>query len=283
MNATFAPVAPKFRTTGRLVLWVRRNRLIGRVSRESEACFFKSKEGQDVISQNVVRYSDRVGDLGSEIEALLLDKDVFSYLKCIHRRGVAPKDHLLDRLDASFLVSMAGYSGKLNPTCESRIASEGLLPQYAEAVGVLPPELEERITEPNQIYRYVKVLCNSDKPIPEFLLRGLVGYDTCFTELAHKMKRRLPDYLEESIRDPHVALNYARSILRGRLPEKVEQVLGLNPDVAARYAFEVVRAYANPRLPDYLHNSVMLAGSGSNNQEIKRYLVEVERLSKQSE
>lgn len=283
MNATFAPVAPKFRTTGRLVLWVRRNRLIGRVSRESEACFFKSKEGQDAISQNVVRYSDRVGDLGEEIEALLVDKHVYSYLKNLHRRGVKPKDHLLDKLNTQELVQISGYCGRLGPRWEDKIADANLLPQYAESVGVLESHLEERISEPAQIYRYVKVLCNSDKPIPEFLLRGLVGYDTCFTELAHKMKRRLPDYLEESIRDPHVALNYARSILRGRLPEKVEQVLGLNPDVAARYAFEVVRAYANPRLPDYLHNSVMLAGSGSNNQEIKRYLVEVERLSKQSE
>lgn len=281
MNVILAADAPKFRTTSRLVLWVRRNRLTGRVPAESEACFFKTKEPQEKVSQNVVRYADRVGDLGSEIEALLLDKDVFSYLKCIHRKGVAPKDHLLDRLDASFLVSMAGYSGKLNPTCESRIASEGLLPQYAEAVGVLPPELEEHITEPNQVYRYVKVVLNNGKSVGDSLLRRLVGYDTCFVELAGKMSRRLPDFLEESISDPHVALNYARGILKGRLPERVEQVLGKLPEIAARYAFDVVRAYANPRLPDYLHNSVMLASTG--NYEIKRYLLECERVSKQSE
>lgn len=92
----------------------------------------------------------------------------------------------------------------------------------------------------------------------------------------------LPKYLEDTITTPRVALWYASKILKGRLPSHLEEVLLGDADCAAGYAFDVVRAYSSPRLPDVLHNSILMRSySDPNNQLIRQYVAEVERTSKE--
>ena len=132
----------------------------------------------------------------------------------------------------------------------------------------------------DSLMKYIGVIDRNGGESHERFLRALVGHDRHFSSLSKFLKGRLPDYLEESISDPFVALEYARSVLRGRLPEKVEVVLQSDERCAVRYAFEVVRGFASPRLPDAVHSFlVMKSFEDPHNLEIRKYIQEVERTS----
>lgn len=271
---------PRFRTTARLVTWMRRNKVRERVPAEIERVFFKSKESADRISQNVRLYAGFVGEISDELEACLLDKHVASYIALIHRRGVKFKESLLDRLNVSQLIYVTQYSGR-QPNYEHKIVSPSDVSEYASNVGPLSEEMERRLYgDPMSIMRYFKVLGNHFQKPPQHLIDAMVGHDAHFIELSG-MIGRLPRNLEESISDPMVALTYAKGCLKGRLPEKVERVLEKDPSVAAVYAIHVVRAWSNPRLPDSLHAAVLLGSVGSQSEDIKRYIAEVDRFSKE--
>jgi len=118
------------------------------------------------------------------------------------------------------------------------------------------------------------------KEVPDRFMRALVGHDRHFLRLARALGGRIPSYLEESMTDPNVALNYARNHVRGRLPESVEgSVFFPHPRMAAKYAFEIIRGFSNPCLPDALHSSVVLSVEASGDPEVRRYIAEVERFS----
>lgn len=53
---------------------------------------------------------------------------------------------------------------------------------------------------------------------------------------------------------PYYAFLYAKNVLKGRLPEKVEFCLKDEPEVAYLYAVHVVGG----RLPDPVHNALMM-------------------------
>lgn len=272
---------PRFRTTARLVSWMRRNRVQERVPAEIEQVFFKSKESADRISQNVRLYAGMVGGLSDELEACILDAHVASYISLMHhRKGCKCKENLLDRLGVSHLVYVSQYFGRL-PNHEHKILYPSDVSGYASNIGPLPEEMERRLYgDPMSIMRYFKVLGNHFQKPPQHLIDAMVGHDAHFIELSG-MIGRLPRNLEESISDPMVALTYAKGCLKGRLPEKVERVLEKNPSVAAVYAIHVVRAWSNPRLPDSLHAAVLLGSVGSQSEDIKRYIAEVDRFSKE--
>jgi len=272
---------PRFRTTARLVTWMRRNRVRERVPAEIEQVFFKSKESQDRISHNIRVYAGYVGEISDELESLILDSHVASYIAVTHRRGVQFKESLLNRLSVPHLLYVSQYSGRLRDH-EHKIVSPSDVAEYASNVGPLSEEMERRLYgDPTAIMRYFKVLGSHFQKPPGHLVDAMVGHDGCFVELAG-MVGRLPRHLEESITDPYVVLNYARSVVKGRLSEKVETVLERNPAVAAAYAINVVRAWSNPRLPDSLHAAVLL-NAGNAGEEIRKYIAEVDRYSKEWE
>lgn len=279
--------APKFRTTTRLVQYVRRNRVPARLPEDSERCFFRSKETPERVSANLVAYAVWVGPLGPELESLLDEQSALTYARDRCRKGVRPSDLVLDKIRDRDIPYLSQYwcqfHGRLPERLERKIVDPNLLADYAGRVGPLEPHLEEVILRSGDaVMKYIGVLQGHNREVSEPFLRAMVGCDSHFVKLAAVLRRRLPDYLEESISEPEVALNYARHVLKGRLPETVEQrAFQMNPRAAVRYAFEVIRGFASVRLPDFLHNALVLQGGGD--PEIQRYIQEDERLSKKAE
>lgn len=281
---------PKFRTTARLVQWVRRNKVASRLPAESERCFFRSKEGQEKVSRSLVSYAVWVGPLGSELEALLTEQDALVYARDRCRKAVRPSDLVLDKIRAHDLLYLSQYwcshFGRLPERLEGKIVEPNLLADYSSRVGPLEPHLEDIILrDGDATMRYINTLHDHQREISDRCLRAMVGHDGHFVKLAmNYLNGRLPDYLEESISSPEVALNYARHVVKGRLPAGVEEVLQKDHRYAVKYAFEVVRGLADPRLPDSIHASlVMKSFENPHDNEIRRYIQEVDRISKKSD
>lgn len=276
MDTTINP--PRFRSTTRLAQWVRRNKPSGRLPPESERCFFRTKESPDKVSKNLLFYANYAGELGSELDSLLTVHDVSLYVRILHTKDIKPSISLLSRMDQERLVWAAHFLGRLPEELESRIDSSSLMASYAEEIGVLPENLEAVILgDDYAVVRYIKVLKTHFKEVPEKFMRDLVGHDCHFLSLAQDIGR-LPSYLEESIKDPKVALDYAKYIIKGRLPDVVEtQAFMGSPRMAVRYAWEVIRGFASVRLPEPLHIALML--HPEQDSEIRRYMMEVERTS----
>ena len=86
-------------------------------------------------------------------------------------------------------------------------------------------------------------------------------------------KSRLPDYLEDSISDPSQLLDYAKEVVRGRVPSHLEDVFLKDVHSATTYAFEVIRGFAPVKLPDALHNFVIMESfKDPNDYQIKIYM-----------
>jgi len=274
--------APKFRSTSRLVLWIRQSKVRSRLPAESERCFLRGKEPAEKVSRNLRIYSDYVGELGEELESLMVSVDIAAYLRNLFSQGVKIPDRLLFRLEPQELAWVSGFRGKFSLDLEARITEPMAMAAYAENVGPLPEHLEDIILgSPDAAMRYVGVLNNNDREVPERVLRSFVGKDGYFINLSHQVGR-LPSYLEETISDPSVALNYARYVVKGRLPEKVEEVFLNAPSLAVRYAFEVVRGFASVRLPDIIHNALVMQSAVEPRGEIQRYFNELARTSEKS-
>lgn len=270
---------PRFRTTGRLVQWVRRNRPSVRLPAESERCFFSSKEPASKVCFNLLSYANMVGPLDRELEAVIPDEEIHKYIAKVAQRGVKVEESLLDRVhDQAKLANLASVVGRLPERLEARITEPASVLSYAKTVRPLPESMELCLVESHHyVAKYLEVLHYQSLPMPERLLRALVGHDQYFLDLASRMGR-LPDYLLDSIKTPRVALLYAIR-QKERLPSHLEDVLAGDMDCALKYAFEVIRANASPRLPDNLHAMVMLSASGEHN--VRHYLSEVERTSKE--
>jgi hypothetical protein len=278
---TAAPHYPRFRSTARLAQWVRRNRLPGRLPSESERCFFRSKESPEKVSQNLLYYSNHAGSLGEELEALFTLDDLVRYCRIVHIKGGMPSAFVFSRMDETRLVLASQHVGRIPEDHERRIIQPHLASVYAGRVGPVPSYLEDVIVEsPDSAMEYIEVLKTHFKEVPERFMLALVGHDRHFLRLARALGGRIPSYLEESMTDPNVALAYARNYIRGRLPEEVEgRAFFNNPGMAAKYAFEIIRGFSNPCLPEALHNSVVLSVEASGDPEVRRYIAEVERFS----
>jgi hypothetical protein len=199
---------PKFRTTHRLVLWMKNNWTAihnydtnrARLPPDHEEVFFKSKkEAPEVIASNLAEYAFRAGKLEPRFEELLkCDAGaVLRYLKSMHRLEEATSEDLLHCL-----------KGK-NPQ----------LYGWAQTVG------------------------------------------------------RLPSFLEDTFDEPKHCFFYAQQILRGRLPSHLEGVFFKDAYFASKYAFEVIRGFSSVRLPEELHNfMIMKSFEDPENKHVKAYI-----------
>jgi hypothetical protein len=246
---------------------------------ESERCFFRSKEPASKVCHNLLSYANMVGPLGRELEAVIPDEEIHKYIAKVAQRGVKVEEYLLDRVrDQSKLANLAGVVGRLPERLEARITEPASVLWYAQSVGPLPEIMELRLVESHQhVAKYLEMLHFRSMPMPECLLLALVGHDQYFLDLFQRMGS-LPDYLVDSIKNPKVVLQYAIR-RKERLPSHLEDVLAGDMECTLKYAFEVIRANASPRLPDNLHAMVMLSASGE--QNVRHYLSEVERTSKE--
>jgi hypothetical protein len=53
---------------------------------------------------------------------------------------------------------------------------------------------------------------------------------------------------------PYYAFVYAKNIIKGRLPEKVEKVFAKDPESAYLYAKHIIKG----KLPDFVHNAMII-------------------------
>lgn len=284
--------SPKFRTTGRLATWVRKNSVTVRLPSEVEEVFFKSKENSAAIASNLVKYSEWVGLLEERFEKLLLnDKSaIINYIANIRKRGAEVSQVLQDALigDFKYLLQLARHlsnrrlAGHLE---DSIFRTQDFTPErivkYAEIVGPLDESLEELLIGNNDCIKgYMTCIGRHDTKLSVKLQDQLIGDDFKLFELARHLGRRLPTHLEDSLKSPGVCLRYARDILNGRLPSHLERVFMDDYHTAAKYAFEVIRGKASVRLPDELHTlMVMKSFENPNDYEIKGYIKETEKNS----
>lgn len=148
------------------------------------------------------------------------------------------------------------------------------LSEYASMVGKLEPEFEE-LFKPNHssIVSYCINMHNNDLPVNQSLVDELKGDNANLFTYARCTGERLPKHLEDSLDCPRTCYKYAVEVLRGRLPEHLEPVFFKEATFAAKYAFDVIRGFAPVKLPDSLHNFMVMQNClDPENEDIKTYI-----------
>lgn len=87
------------------------------------------------------------------------------------------------------------------------------------------------------------------------------------------MARLSPRIVSRLKNRPYYAYLYAKNILKGRLPEKVEAAFVSDPQSAYLYAKEILKG----RLPDFVHNGLLLGSfeESQSKQFLSMYLAEL--------
>lgn len=292
---------PKFRCVARLTDWVRRRYIKQRLPSDREQVFFKVAEKDPVFAaKHVALYAHWVGPLDEGLESILRaspDK-VMAYAEGISRTPWLAKlpTHLHSSLagDHKLLLRLARHLGsRLSPELETALVN-GCFPghekeaaarlvSYAEIVGPLNEDLERSIVlDHAYILKYFQILVRHEKELPRWMMDELKGDTINLYHLARNfLHGRLPEDLENTMDDPGTLYDYAKSVLRGRLPEHLELAFLKDHRFAVRYAFDVVRGFADVRLPEQLHSMmVMKSFENPDDVEIKRYVRETEKFEK---
>lgn len=163
------------------------------------------------------------------------------------------------------------------------IAAASQLAEYASFVGKLDAPLEILfLSEPMSLLKYIKIVHNREQEVNPALVQALKakGASNFLFSWAHHTKKRLDEDLENGLDDgtancPRWCYRYAKEVLRGRLPEHLEEVFSKydDPYHASKYAFDVIRGFAPCRLPDDIHTyMVMKSFQDPDNEHIKTYM-----------
>ena len=163
------------------------------------------------------------------------------------------------------------------------IAAASHLAEYASFVGKLDAPLENLfLPEPQSLLKYIKIVYNKEQEVNPALVRALKGKGTSglLFSWANHLKKRLDGDLENALDDgtpscTRWCYRYAKEVLRGRLPEHLEEVFSKydDPYHASKYAFDVIRGFAPCRLPDDIHTyMVMKSFQDPDNEHIKTYM-----------
>lgn len=147
------------------------------------------------------------------------------------------------------------------------------LANYSMWAGRLEPEFEA-LLKPNRdaVVDYIRNVCSQGGEVDLSIL-SFIAEDSRNLYMASKFLGRLPEDLEASIKEPRYAFLYAKEVLRGRLPADMECVFFGDPYHAAKYAFDVIRGFSPCRLPEALHNMMLMASfEDPDNSSIKTYL-----------
>jgi len=164
------------------------------------------------------------------------------------------------------------------------VRAASLVAEYASFVGKLDSALEELLKADLQsLLRYVKI-CHSREEDVGNLVYSLKTNSNLLYSWAHHCKKRLPKDLEDCLDDgtpscPRWCYRYAKEVLKGRLPEHLEEVFPKynDSDHASLYAFDVIRGFAPCRLSDSLHAfMVMKSFQDPDDENIKEYMAACE-------
>lgn len=146
--------------------------------------------------------------------------------------------------------------------------------RYAGWAGRLDPQYEN-ILRPfkDSLFAYLRALHNKEVEIPQDLLDELAGDSKNLYRWAKVTDARLQAHLEDTICEPKFAFLYAKEVLRGRLPSHLEEVFFKDVYYASKYAFDVIRGFASVRLPEALHNMmIMKSYEDPSNENIRTYV-----------
>jgi hypothetical protein len=160
------------------------------------------------------------------------------------------------------------FTSKENP---SVIACN--LAEYALRTGRLEEKFEQLLkADAGATLRYLNTMKHFEETISEDLLDSLKGKSPQLLSWA-KTTGRLPTHLEDSMDDPRFCFTYSKEVLKGRLPSHLESVFFKDSYIASRYAFEVIRGFSSVRLPEELHNfMVMKSFEDPENKYVKSYI-----------
>lgn len=162
---------PKFRSTGRLVLWMRQRWHGERLPADREQVFFKCKDKNPLmVSSHLAEYASFVGKVDESLEKLLLveHQNILKYIKIVHSREQEVNPDLVQALKmkggSGYLFSWASHIKKrLDEDLENAL-DDGTTNcprwcyRYAKEVlrGRLPAHLEEVFSKYDDAYHASK-------------------------------------------------------------------------------------------------------------------------------
>ena len=152
---------------------------------------------------------------------------------------------------------------------------QNVFARYAEVFGPIT-EYEyifENCVGNDSLMTYMRVLSAHKKDPSKELLSYLKGDNKNLIAYARMTGKRLPSELEDTLSDPKTCLDYAKEVIKGRLPEHLEEVFLKDYILAAAYAFDVIRGFASVQLPEKLHTMMISQSFASpNDWNVKRYV-----------
>lgn len=169
------------------------------------------------------------------------------------------------------MISLVDYYYQLDKNLPEKL--ENLL--YEKAKEAIPNAENENLSFMVEFLRFLKnrLWYGDGVEVCQKYIDLYIGKSSALVDLAITTVKRLPSHLEDSISDPHSLLDYAREVLRGRLPSHLEDVFLKDVHVATQYAFEVIRGFAPVKLPDALHNFVIMESfKNPDDSRIKTYM-----------
>lgn len=152
---------------------------------------------------------------------------------------------------------------------------------YSSWVGPLDRELERLMfANPTVTADYIVRCWHLGREPDDEILSVIKESDALILRVVRSMKARVPEWLEDQIRDPSSLVTYAKIAIRGRLPERLEQKLVGDLDACNDYAFGVIRGLASPKLPDPLHTFMVLKSfEMTDDEDLKEYFREIKNSS----
>lgn len=169
------------------------------------------------------------------------------------------------------LINLTEYRGQIDQPLPEKL--ENLL--YEKAKETIP-KAEENLSFVHDFLRYCwNGICygGKDAEAVQKYIDLYKGKSSHLVQWAKWTNKRLPDYLEDSIDDPGDLLDYSKEVLRGRLPSHLEDVFFKDVHMATQYAFDVIRGFAPVKLPDALHNFVIMESyKNTDDYQIKTYM-----------
>jgi len=155
---------------------------------------------------------------------------------------------------------------------EDRPEVAACVAKYARWAGRLP-ECEDLLLGYNDsVSLYLRHVHNRGDEVSEVLVDSLSGDSRNLYSWARRFGR-LPKHLEDTITESRFLFLYAKEVLRGRLPSHLELRFIGDDYHSGKYAFEIVRGFAPVRLPDEMHNfMVMKSYAEPNNKYVRAYI-----------
>jgi hypothetical protein len=156
---------------------------------------------------------------------------------------------------------------------EDRPEVAACVAKYARWAGRMP-ECEGLLLGHNDsVLIYLRHVRNKGADVSEVLVDSLAGDNRNLYRWARDFGR-LPKHLEDTMTESRFLFLYAKEVLRGRLPSHLEFRLIGDDYHSGKYAFDIIRGFAPVRLPDEMHNFMLMKSFEEPDNEYVRAYIE---------